>query len=291
MKQIFLARHAGFCFGVKRAVQIAERSAKKYKEVNTLGDIIHNPQVVEKLSKLGVVPVTSIDECTDKPVIVRSHGIPRETYEELQAKEVEIIDATCPFVKKAQEHVNSADSNGYQVYIYGDGDHPEVKSLCSFARKRGAIVVSSEKEIQAPHHKSALISQTTKDLSGFKQVTCHLVEECQELLVHNTICTATEVRQFHTVELAKSVDVMLIIGGKYSSNTRMLSKLSSPHVETHHIETAEELEQGWFVQKEKIGISAGASTPDVIIVEIYNKLIDWFGDLSKADNVTDIPVH
>ncbi len=289
--QILLARHAGFCFGVKRAVKIAEESGAKYSKVNTLGDIIHNPQVVNQLKLKGVVPVSSVSECLDNPVIIRSHGVTRDSYKELQARDIEIIDATCPFVRKAQEHVRYADKNDYQVYIYGDAEHPEVRSLCSFATNKKAVVISSAEEIINPFHKSALISQTTKDLKGFKQVTCRLVEECRELLVFNTICTATEVRQHHTVELAKTVDVMLIIGGKHSSNTRMLAKLSASYAVTHHIETAEELKREWFVQESKIGISAGASTPDDIIVEIYNKLIDWFGDLSKTDNVTDIPVH
>ncbi|MBN2829151.1 MAG: 4-hydroxy-3-methylbut-2-enyl diphosphate reductase [Candidatus Cloacimonetes bacterium] len=290
--QVFLAKHAGFCFGVKRAVKIATRSSKLHREVNTLGDIIHNPQVVDDLKLKGIIPVNSLEQCGKNPVIIRSHGVSSQVYKELQELGVEVIDATCPFVLKAQKQVKKADDRGYQVFIYGDADHPEVLSLCSFAEKRPAIVFSHPSELtDRVQPKSAVISQTTKDLAGFKEAICKLVEECSELLVFNTICTATEIRQRHTVNLAKEVDLILIIGGKNSSNTKMLAKLSSPYAETYHIETAEELQKDWFTGKEKIGISAGASTPDNIIVATYNKIIDWFGDLPKAANVADIPVH
>jgi 4-hydroxy-3-methylbut-2-enyl diphosphate reductase len=290
--QVFLAKHAGFCFGVKRAVNIASRSSEQYKDVNTLGPIIHNTQVVDELTKLGVIPVESLDECGSNPVIIRSHGVPSDVYKKLQEKGVEIIDATCPFVQNAQKQVKTADEWDYQVYIFGDADHPEVLSLCSFAKKKTAIVFSDPSElIKRPKSKSALISQTTKDLDRFKEAVCKLLEECSELLVFNTICTATEIRQRHTVNLAREVDLMLIIGGKNSSNTKMLATLSSVYTETYHIETAEEMKKAWLTGKEKIGISAGASTPDNIIVATYNKIIDWFGDLPKAVNVADIPVH
>ncbi|MDP8232525.1 MAG: 4-hydroxy-3-methylbut-2-enyl diphosphate reductase [Candidatus Zophobacter franzmannii] len=290
--QILLARHAGFCFGVKRAVKIATQSSALHKEVNTLGQIIHNPQVVEDLISKGVKPINNLDECGDNPIIIRSHGVPFETYNKLEQLGNEIIDATCPFVLRAQDKVAKADKMGYQVYIYGDADHPEVLSLNSFAINKPAIVFSTPNELKGkPVSRSAVISQTTKDLAGFKAVVCRMVEDCPELLVFNTICTATAIRQRHTVELAQEVDLMLIIGGKNSSNTKMLAKLSSEHAETYHIETADEMKKEWFAKKEKIGISAGASTPDNIIVAIYNRIIDWFGGLTKAVNVADIPVH
>jgi len=275
LKEIFLVEGAGFCFGVKRAIDIAFDVAKKHKEgVFTLGPIIHNSQVVEKLEDLGVHPIEDINRENIKTLIIRAHGIPREKYEEIKQLDIEIIDATCPFVKKAQSIAEKLAAEGYQVLIIGDKEHPEVKGIFSYAGKKGAVI--SSQEIPTLNKKIGIIQQTTQPMSKVKEIMNKIINslnEFEEIRIFNTLCNFTSKRLQATEKVAKEVDVMIVVGGKNSANTSQLANLCKKlGVTTYHIEEAKEIDKSWFKSAKKIGITAGASTPQWIINEVIDKI-------------------
>ena len=286
-----LAKNSGFCFGVKRAINLALEAAKNHDKIVTLGSIIHNPQMVAKLKKLGINTVNDFKEIKDEATIIRSHGIPKDVFEYLKNLPIDIIDATCPYVSKTQEYGKKLSEEGYPIVIMGDNEHPEVIALKSYL-KTEPIVVKDVTELKYQKFKKvALLSQTTKNIEEFKKIMLKLLEMSEEVRVINTICNATEVRQKSTQELAHQSDIMIVVGGKNSSNTKMLAKISGKIIQTFHIEEASELSKEWFKGKKRIGITAGASTPDWIIVEVYNKIIEFVGDKSMyVKNVDEIPV-
>jgi 4-hydroxy-3-methylbut-2-enyl diphosphate reductase len=272
--QIISAKRAGFCFGVKRAVDMAFDAAKKGNGVFTLGPIIHNPQVVERLKEVGVQPVENIKDPSIKTIIIRTHGVPKNISEELENMGCNVIDATCPFVKKAQQYAKLLKEEGYQVLIVGDMEHPEVKGLMSYAGD-DAIVVNRNSKLESLKKRVGVIVQTTQPLNIFRDIVSDAVGQVKELKVFNTICNSTDLRLKETRDMAKKVDVMVIVGGKNSANTTQLAELCrSMGVDTYHIETASEIDYNWFLKAKKIGISAGASTPDWIIKEVENKIKD-----------------
>ncbi len=269
--EIIIAKRAGFCFGVKRAIDIAFKMADKKEDVYTLGPIIHNPQVIEKLKDQGVNPV---EEPKKKmgAIIIRTHGIPTMKYKQLDNMGIEVIDATCPFVKKTQQYAKLLSRKGYQVIILGDKDHPEVKSIRSFAGE-DSIVVSDGEIPKKTKSKIGIVVQTTQRTTSLKKLLSNIVERAKEIKVYNTICNSTALKQKETSDLAKKVDMMIVAGGKNSANTTQLASLcSSLGVKVHHIETASEIRPKWLKDVEKIGITSGASTPGWIINEIVNKI-------------------
>lgn len=270
--KVITAKRAGFCFGVKRAVDMAFDVAKKSKSVYTLGPIIHNPQVIEKLKSEGVRPVESIDSPKIKTLIVRTHGVPKEISEKLSRKKYEVIDTTCPFVKKAQNYASLLKDEGYQVVIIGDREHPEVKGLMSYA---GPDVIVINKDDTVPKLKSrvGVVVQTTQPVSVLKNFVCDAVDRVKELKVFNTICNSTALRLKETKDIARGVDAVIVVGGKNSANTTQLANFCiSMSVPTYHIETASEIRKEWFVNVGKVGITAGASTPDWIIEEVADRI-------------------
>lgn len=270
--EIISAKRAGFCFGVKRAVDMAFDASKKGDGVFTLGPIIHNPQVVEKLKEAGVQPIDNIKEPFIKTIIIRTHGVPKDISEELEKIGCNVIDATCPFVKKAQQYAKLLKDEGYQVLIVGDKEHPEVKGLMSYAGE-DAIIVNKSSKFQSLKKRVGIIIQTTQPLDVLKDVVSDAVGRVKELKVFNTICNSTDLRLKETRDMAKKVDVMVIVGGKNSANTTQLAELCrSMGVRTYHIETASEINYDWFLNAKKIGISAGASTPDWIIKDVEDKI-------------------
>ena len=274
--RIELAPNAGFCFGVKRAIQLAEETAANYKDgpIYTLGPIIHNPQVVEQLKAKGIVPVTEPVETPPGVLIIRSHGAQRCLIEQARLAGHHIVDATCPFVKRAQELVQHLSEEGYQVVIIGEASHPEVKGLLSYAH-RTALVVGDQADAEELKHfpRIGVVAQTTVPSDRFGQVVCALLRKSKELQIYNTICRSTEQRQQATSELARRADVMIIVGGRNSANTSRLAELCRQQgKETYHIETASELSVDWIRKKSLIGLSAGASTPDWIIKEVFERL-------------------
>jgi 4-hydroxy-3-methylbut-2-enyl diphosphate reductase len=278
--EIIVAKMAGFCFGVKRAIEITFDISKKDNEgVYTLGPIIHNPQVIEKLKGEGVPPieVDDIGKAGVKALIIRTHGIPRQLFNSIAARGFRIIDATCPFVKKAQHYAKLLKEKGYQVVILGDANHPEVKGLVSYAGE-DVVVVNADSALKGLKPKVGIIVQTTQPVEALKKLLAGVAEHAKEIMVYNTICNSTALRLKETAEMAREVDVMVVVGGKNSANTTQLANLCrSFSVKTHHIETAEEIDEQWFRQARKTGITAGASTPDWIIREVEKRIRDIGG--------------
>jgi 4-hydroxy-3-methylbut-2-enyl diphosphate reductase len=274
--EVIAAKRAGFCFGVKRAVEMAFDTADKRKKgVCTLGPIIHNPQVVQKLAYVGVEPVDDIKDLRKKgckTVIIRTHGITMQEMQELSNGDYDVIDSTCPFVKKAQYYAKLLKEEGYKVIILGDRDHPEVKGLMSYAGK-GVTVVDGSDDFSALSGKVGIVVQTTQQVETLKRVLAKVVEKSKEIKVYNTICNSTALRLKETEDIASSVDVMVIVGGKNSANTTQLASLCRDmSVPSHHIETVSEIEDDWFRGTEKVGVTAGASTPDWIIKEVIERI-------------------
>ena len=270
--EVILADHLGFCYGVKRAIKIARENAAPDGSSCTLGPIIHNPQMVERLKNEGVGTVDRLEELPHGKIIIRSHGVGPATYEDAETRGLEVIDATCPHVKKAQLSAQELSDAGYHVVIVGEKRHPEVQSIFQWAGG-AADVIETEEEAQVlpSFARLGIVSQTTFSGAKFQSIVGVLIEKSRDVRILRTICTATDQRQSAARELAARVDAMIVIGGKNSANTTRLSQICSGICPTHHIETAEELDPAWFKNIEKIGITAGASTPDWIIKEVYIK--------------------
>ena len=271
--EVILAEYFGFCYGVKRAIKIAKEHADG--ETSTLGPIIHNPQMVERLKAEGVGMVEDLDAMEEGTIIIRSHGVGPQVYEKIQAKGLKIVDATCPHVKKAQMSAKKLAKDNYKVVIVGEKNHPEVKSIFEWTDCRAAILENEiEAENFAPCPKLGIVSQTTVAEAHFKKIVLQLLNKSKDIKILRTICTATEQRQTAAMELASKVDVMIVVGGRNSANTTKLAKLCESKCTTYHIETAQEILPEWFQKSNqvfKVGITAGASTPDWIIREVYDK--------------------
>ena len=279
--KVLLAKQAGFCFGVKRATQMAFEAAGKDQRTFTLGPIIHSPQVVGRLEDLGIRALDSLEGLDHGTIIIRSHGVELKDINEAKQKKLDIVDATCPFVKKAQEHVKSLSEAGYGVVVVGDADHPEVQSIVSYGGNNVFVVAAGEDVKKLPKmNKTGVIAQTTQSFENLKNVVCECLLRGGEIRVYNTICDATAVRQEEAKELAGQVDCMLVVGGFNSANTRRLVEVCVElQSRTHHIETAEEINPDWFEGVDKVGVTAGASTPKWIIDEVINKI----EELNKSD--------
>lgn len=270
--EVILADYLGFCYGVKRAIKIARENAAPDGSACTLGPIIHNPQMVERLKDEGVGTIDCLDDLKRGKVIIRSHGVGPETYERAEAMGLECVDATCPHVKKAQLSAKELAEEGRFVIIVGEKEHPEVHSIVQWAGGNVAVIETVAEAASVPNaSRLGIISQTTFSGERFREIVSALLDKSRDIRVMRTICTATDQRQRAARELASKVDVMLVIGGKNSANTTRLAQLCAKICRTYHIETAEELRPAWFDNIEKIGITAGASTPDWIIKEVYKK--------------------
>ena len=270
--EVILADYLGFCYGVKRAIKIARENAAPDGSACTLGPIIHNPQMVERLKDEGVGTIDRLDDLKRGKVIIRSHGVGPETYERAEAMGLECVDATCPHVKKAQLSAKELAEEGRFVVIVGEKEHPEVHSIVQWAGGNVAVIEPVAEAASVPTaSRLGIISQTTFSGERFREIVSALLDKSRDIRVMRTICTATDQRQRAARELASKVDVMLVIGGKNSANTTRLAQLCAKICRTYHIVTAEELQPAWFDNIEKIGITAGASTPDWIIKEVYKK--------------------
>lgn len=280
--EIILAKRAGFCFGVKRATQMAFEAADKGGPTYTLGPIIHSPQVVQRLEEMGVKVLKDFSGMDSGTIIIRSHGVTAEELDQAVFKELEIVDATCPFVKKAQEHVKSLSQAGYNVVVVGDADHPEVQGIVSYAEGNVYVVGSGEEAVKLPKMgKIGVVAQTTQSFENLKNVVHECLMKGGEIRVFNTICDATAVRQEEAKALASQVDCMIVIGGFNSANTKRLAEVCAElQPKTHHIETAQELDFAWFEGVNKVGITAGASTPKWLIDEVTERI----GQLNNEKN-------
>lgn len=274
--EVILADDYGFCYGVKRAIKTAKDHADLSKKVCTLGPIIHNPQMVKALADEGIGTVNSVDEMNSGKIIIRSHGVGPSVYNAIKAKGLELADATCPHVKKAQMSAKSLADEGFKVIIIGEKEHPEVKSIKEWAGENSLVLASKEEASELSFiPKLGVVAQTTFSAAAFNSIVSILLEKSCDIRILKTICTATDRRQSAAIKLAKQVDMMLVIGGRNSANTTRLAQLCTDHCITHHIETVDELQSDWFNNIKKIGITAGASTPDWIIKEVYEKCKTW----------------
>lgn len=263
--QIKVASHSGFCFGVRRAIKIAEsalRDPRHKKNIYSLGPIIHNPQVVDSLSEKGLRVINNIGSIKKGAVIISSHGAPRDLIQRIRKKKIKLIDATCPFVKHAHDIVRDLKKQGYRIIIAGDKRHPEVKALLSLAGK------------ETKGKKIAIVSQTTQNKDNYiKGILDILKDDFSEARIFNTICNDTAERQKITRELLSECDVMIVVGGKNSANTRHLFEICRESgVDAHHIETESELKRPYFIGKKCAGVVSGASTPDTTVKKVVKKI-------------------
>ncbi|UCC38270.1 MAG: 4-hydroxy-3-methylbut-2-enyl diphosphate reductase [Candidatus Aminicenantes bacterium] len=277
--EIIVAKNSGLCYGVKRALNLAKETRNKRNgKVFTLGDLIHNPRVIADLQKQGIQPIENLNELKKGTVIIRSHGVSPGVHKSLKEKQMEIVDATCPIVKKIQKLVEILAKEKEEIIIVGNKDHPEIKGLIGFSQGRG-IIVENETQVKRLTHKKkrAVLAQSTQDLYLFEKIVAALIEKTEELRVYNTICHSTQTRQKATSDLASHVDTLFIVGGKNSSNTRKLFQISRRILPTtYFIENAEQITPKTLKWANKIGISGGASTPPEAIQEAVEKIKDSY---------------
>lgn len=273
---VVVADKAGYCFGIKNAMQLVEKTQKEARgeQIWTLGDISHNRQEVERLAREGVKKADSVDEVDSGYLVIRSHGVGRSEIDKARKKGLKVVNATCPFVRSMQKKIENYSSNGYQVVIVGDPNHPEVQGACGWCQG-DAIVVENEAEAEAlgQFEKLCIVAQTTLIEDTFNKICDVLKTKSDDIVIQNTICDATAERQKAAEELSKEVDGMIVVGGYHSSNTRKLKKVCEAYCKnTWHIETAGELNHAALVGLKSIGITAGASTPDWIIQEVTDSM-------------------
>lgn len=270
--QVKLANSYGFCFGVKRAIRMAESHAGSV----TLGPLIHNPQEIQRLKQdFDVGLAGTLSEINNNAeVVIRTHGITKNDLDRLHEKTTSIVDATCPFVTKPQEICATMSSYGYDIVIFGDDNHPEVKGVKSYA-STNVVVALTPKDLENTQlgEKIAVVSQTTRKASEFLEIVNYLIPRCKETRVFNTICNATGDNQDAARELAKEVDIMIVVGGKHSSNTKQLYDICKAICnDSYLIETEQDIAIAWFYEKKICGITAGASTPDWVIEAVSKKI-------------------
>lgn len=276
--EIVLAKSAGFCFGVKRATKMAFQEAESGNpDTYTLGSIIHNPQVVDKLAAAGVSVRKDVEDINQGTVIIRSHGVTLDEIDRAKKKGLRIVDATCPFVKKAQDLTTLLRTEGYFVVIVGDKEHPEVKSIISYGGKDVIVIDSPDKLETLPKKKKiGIVAQTTQSFDNLKAIVNECLGKVGELRVFNTICGATAIRQDQSRDIALEVDCMIVVGGYSSANTNRLAEIcKSIQPNTHHVEVAVELDSAWFSGVKKVGVTAGASTPEWIIDEVVKRIKEY----------------
>ena len=272
--EIILAPNAGFCYGVKNALKKAE-GLKTEKTIYTYGELIHNKQEINRLKERKIVPVENIEDLQkDDYLVIRSHGVGKSFYETYGSRD-NLVDATCPSVKIAHDLAEKYMNLGYRIVVFGDKNHPEVQGILDWGGKDSCAVLHEEDILNLDFEKPIfLLSQTTQSVDDFNRIKRLLEDKTDNLVVKNTICAATRNRQDEVEELAKAVDVMIIIGGKQSSNSNKLYKIAKRfNGNSYFIETYKDLDTAWYLGKNKVGITAGASTPSWIIEEVINKMM------------------
>lgn len=272
---IRVAEHAGACYGVNRALELARGCALEHAEpVHTLGPLIHNPIVVEELAEQGVGLAQSLDEIDRGSVIIRSHGVVPQVIEDARARGLSVVDATCPYVKKVHKAASNLVHEGYDLIIVGESGHPEVEGIVGHAEGK-AHVVASPQDLDGLTlgKRVGVVVQTTQTAANLSAVVAALAPLVSELRVVNTICAATSERQRAAASLASEADIMIVVGGKNSGNTRRLAQICHAACpKTHHIEDAAELDRSWFDGARLIGITAGASTPQAHIEHVVSAI-------------------
>jgi len=274
--EVIVADNAGFCFGVKRAIKMASDTLDQSEgPVKSLGQLIHNPQVVSLFQRKGLEVVADLDEvASDATVVIRSHGVGPEVKQEAVERGLRVVDTTCPFVTKAQQYAGKLIEENYKVVMIGDKDHPEVIGVVAYTAGK-AIVINTVAEAEGLKFipRMGVVFQTTHAIGHVQEVVGALLKRGKEVRVFNTLCGATTSMQKTAVELAPDVEAMVIIGGKLSANTAQLAEVCrkvNPRV--HQIESVDEIDERWFDGLRLVGVSAGASTPDEVIAEVVERL-------------------
>lgn len=270
--RVEVAKAAGVCYGVERALKLAEEATAREGQVHSLGPIIHNPQAVEHLRARGLEVATSLDQVAGGTLVIRTHGVPAEIIVEATERGLKVEDATCPYVKKVHRAVESLAAEGYLVVIVGESDHPEVIGIRTRAGANALVIErADELPLQIAARKVGVVVQTTQTEHTLNEVIQALLPRVNELRIFNTICDATTQRQDAAFDLAGRVDVMVVVGGHNSGNTNRLAEIcAGVNPKTHLVETAAELDVSWFEGAELVGVTGGASTPDVQIREVIS---------------------
>ncbi len=276
--EVILAKYSGFCFGVKRAVDLVEKALReKRNQIYSIGPFIHNPQVIARLSRQGLKLVRSLKDIKRGCLVIRSHGVHPSLIKEAREKKLGLIDVTCPYVIKAQNISQFLKREGYKVVIVGEEEHPEVQALKGFAEDKALVVNSEDKmpELNLSHAKIGVIAQTTQSRNRYLKILSQLLikNRFREIRIFDTICADTIKRQNSALQLARRVEVMFVLGGRGSANTKRLAEICrNTGTPTYHIEESKEVKSSSYNNKRKIGIASGASTPDWIIDKVKKRL-------------------
>ena len=272
--KILLAKDAGYCFGVRDAVNLAYDTAEKNGDVYMLGHIVHNENVVQDLDSAGAKVINSLDDVPeDKPILFRAHGTPVETWDDAYTKQINIVDATCPLVLEIHVEVKKLESEGRRIIIIGDHGHDEVVGIAS--QVKDAIIVSSPEEAQALRKtkRAGVVSQSTQTIENVQEIINIIMTKVFDLRFVNTICYPTKRNQSQIKELANQCDVMIVIGSFTSANSKRLTALAKErNAHSFQVTCADEIDAVWLKDAETVGVSAGASTPDKIIDEVLTKI-------------------
>lgn len=274
------ADEIGFCFGVRRAIEIIEKSARQYGNLDTLGAVVHNEQVLKRLESLGIGIVNSPYQTSQGVIAISSHGVGPEIESSLRANNRVVIDTTCSFVRRAQLAARKLAEEGFFVIIYGEANHAEVRGILAWAQDKGLATLDTLplKEMKNIPRKLGILSQTTQipeNFTGFVKETVDLAfQKDAEIRILDTICPGVRKRQQVSLDLARRADLILVIGGRSSANTRRLLDLCSEVTEAHSISSASEIDPDWFKGKKHIGVTSGTSTPQETIDEIIERIKD-----------------
>jgi len=270
--EVLLARENGFCFGVKKAVELTEAAAETGKPVYNLGQVVHNPKISERLAARGVTVIKDPAEAKEGVIVIRAHGVPPETRAKIEAQGLECVDATCSLVLRAQRFTKQLADEGYTVIILGTPEHPEVVGLRGFAPNAIVVETKNEWEKLPRMKKAGVVSQSTQPPWAFKDLVAHVAEIAQETKVFNTVCPVTVKRQHAASELAEQVRTIIVVGGKNSANTRELVNLAKMQGRNaYHIEHADELRPEWLAGETRVGLIGGCSTPMDTLIEVKER--------------------
>ncbi len=275
--EIKIASSLGFCFGVRRAIEMVEDTAREKGPIDSLGSVVHNPVVVERLRSEGVETVAGFESVSAPFVAITAHGAGPEVYRTIQRRGLDLVDTTCPIVAKAQRAARRLVNEGFKVIIYGDEHHPEVRGVLAWTKGKGVVLADSDRPIAIPRRKVALLSQTTKSEAAFTQFIArfltHNLEHINEVRIINTTCPETEERYEAARRLAGEVDLMIVIGGRNSANTAKLAAVCrATGSETYQVERESDIDPAWLRGKRVVGITAGASTPDESVRAVIERL-------------------
>lgn len=273
--QVFLPQEIGFCFGVKRALKLVLNETKRSEKTYTLGDLIHNSQVVESLKRKGVESIENLSQIKEGTLIIRSHGVDPSLIEEAKKRKLRVLNATCPYVLEVQNIVKSLSQKSYAIVIVGSNTHPEVKGIMASIKRGKVYVVKNEREVEKIPFvtKMGIVAQTTESLDNFSNIVKNLIRRGKECRAFNTICRIIRERQEEILKLARKTQAVIVVGGYNSSNTRQLVKLCrSSGAKTYFIEKEEDLDIEKLRGTKTIALTGGTSTPKETIEEIKNKL-------------------